>query len=50
MGFQIFSDGLGGAEVLDLQDIKSTAFKVKDPDGITVDITSSDQQWPGVHL
>ena len=50
MGFQIFSDGLGGAEVLDLHDIQSTAFKVKDPDGITVDITSSDQQWPGVHL
>jgi len=44
VGFQILSDGLGGAEVSDLYDIQSTAVKIKDPDGITVDITSSDQQ------
>ncbi len=47
-GFQILSDGLSGAEISDLYDIQSTAVKIKDPDGITVDITSSDQQWPGL--
>jgi hypothetical protein len=26
------------------------AFKVEDPDGITVDVTSSDDQWPGAQL
>ena len=50
MGFQIFSDGLGGEEVLDPHDIQDTAFKVEDPDGITVDITCSDQQWPGINI
>ena len=50
MGFQIFSDGLGGEEVLDPRDIQDTAFKVEDPDGITVDITCSDQQWPGINI
>ncbi|MDP6598685.1 MAG: VOC family protein [Candidatus Poribacteria bacterium] len=46
MGFQIFSDGLGGEEVLDPQNLNDSAFKVADPDGITVDITCSDRQWP----
>ena len=36
MRFQILSDCLGEAEVLDLHDIRTTAFKVKDPDGITL--------------
>jgi hypothetical protein len=24
------------------------SFKVEDPDGIVVDVTASDDQWPGV--
>ena len=46
MRLQIFSDGLGGEEVLDPQNLNDSAFKVADPDGITVDITCSDRQWP----
>ena len=50
MGYEIFSDGLGGKVPLDPQDIQEGAFKVEDPDGITVDVTERDAQWPGAHL
>ena len=47
MGYEIFSDGLGGKEPLAPDNLEEGAFKVEDPDGITVDVTSSDNQWPG---
>lgn len=50
MGYEIFSDGLGGKEPIDVHDIREGAFKVEDPDGITVDVTASDAQWPGAVL
>ena len=50
MGYEIFSDGLSGKVPVDVNNIEDTAFKVEDPDGITVDVTSSDEQWPGVGL
>jgi catechol 2,3-dioxygenase-like lactoylglutathione lyase family enzyme len=50
MGYEIFSDGLGGKVPVDVRNIEEGAFKVEDPDGITVDVTSSDDQWPGVGL
>ena len=50
MGYEIFSDGLGGDVPLDVNSLKESAFKVEDPDGITVDVTSNDDQWPGVGL
>ena len=50
MSYEIFSDGLGGKVPLDPQDIQEGAFKVEDPDGITVDVTTCDDQWPGAHL
>ena len=50
MGYEIFSDGLGGKEPVDVHDIREGAFKVEDPDGITVDVTASDDQWPGAVL
>ncbi len=50
MGYEIFSDGLGGKEPLAPDALEEGAFKVEDPDGITVDITSSDDQWPGTGL
>ena len=50
MGYEIFSDGLGGKEPIDVHDIREGAFKVEDPDGITVDVTASDDQWPGAVL
>ena len=50
MGYEIFSDGLGGKEPVDVHNIHEGAFKVEDPDGITVDVTASDDQWPGAVL
>jgi catechol 2,3-dioxygenase-like lactoylglutathione lyase family enzyme len=50
MGYEIFSDGLGGKEPIDVHNISEGAFKVEDPDGITVDVTASDDQWPGAVL
>lgn len=50
MGYEIFSDGLDGKEPVDVTHIAAGAFKVEDPDGITVDVTSSDDQWPGAVL
>jgi hypothetical protein len=50
MGFKIYSDGLDGKEIVDLDNLTETAFKVEDPDGITVDVTESDSQWPGTKL
>ncbi len=50
MGYEIFSDGLDGKEPIDVHDIREGAFKVEDPDGITVDVTASDDQWPGAVL
>ena len=50
MGFTIYSDGLEGQEITDLDNLTESAFKVEDPDGITVDVTESDTQWPGTHL
>ena len=50
MGYEIFSDGLGGKEVVDPTNITEGAFKVEDPDGITVDVTARSDQWPGAGL
>ena len=50
MGYEIFSDGLGGKEVVDPTNIPEGAFKVEDPDGITVDVTARSDQWPGADL
>ena len=50
MGYEIFSDGLGGKIPVDVHNIEEGAFKVEDPDGITVDVTGSDDQWPGAQL
>tara|TARA_B100001123_G_C15213641_1_gene988316 strand:- start:171 stop:590 length:420 start_codon:yes stop_codon:yes gene_type:complete len=50
LGYEIFSDGLGGDVPLDVNNLKEKAFKVHDPDGITVDVTASSDQWPGAGL
>jgi len=50
MGYEIFSDSLDGKEPLAPDNLEEGAFKVEDPDGITVDVTSSDEQWPGTDL
>jgi hypothetical protein len=41
---------LAGKTPLSPDDLSEGAFKVEDPDGITIDVTSSDEQWPGVQL
>lgn len=50
MGYEIFSDGLDGKIPLSPDSLSEGAFKVEDPDGITIDVTSSHNQWPGVQL
>ena len=50
MGYEIFSDGLAGKVPLSPDNLSEGAFKVEDPDGITVDVTSSNDQWPGARL
>ena len=50
MGYEIFSGGLSGKTPLDVDNLEEGAFKVEDPDGITVDVTERDAQWPGAHL
>ena len=46
-GFTIISDGVGG-DAYDPDSPPDESFKVEDPDGIVVDVTASDDQWPGV--
>ena len=45
----LFSDGLRG-KIPEGGRIEEGAFKVEDPDGISVDVTASDDQWPGTAL
>ncbi|MCZ6676358.1 MAG: VOC family protein [Candidatus Poribacteria bacterium] len=50
LGFQIIWDGVDGGKAYDPSSPPSESFKVEDPDGIVVDVTASDDQWPGVQL
>jgi catechol 2,3-dioxygenase-like lactoylglutathione lyase family enzyme len=50
MGFHIYWDGVSGGKEYDPSHPPSESFKVEDPDGITVDVTGSREQWPGVGL
>lgn len=50
LGHRIFWDGVSGGKEYDPSTPPSESFKVEDPDGITVDVTASPQQWPGVGL
>jgi hypothetical protein len=53
LGFHIYWDGVSGGKAIDAFDPStppSESFKVEDPDGITVDVTASRDQWPGVGL
>ena len=50
MDYEIFSDGLAGKRPVDPDDLEDRAFKVEDPDGITVDVSEIDERWPGITL
>ena len=48
LGFRIFWDGVDVGKPYDPNAPPARSFKVEDPDGIVVDVTASDDQWPGV--
>ena len=48
-GFEIIYEGLNKS-VAYPEDLPEIEFKVEDPDGIVVDVTQNDDQWPGVNL
>lgn len=51
LGFHIYWEGVSGGHTYDpAKGPPSESFKVEDPDGITVDVTASRAQWPGVAL
>jgi catechol 2,3-dioxygenase-like lactoylglutathione lyase family enzyme len=52
LGFEITWEGLDGTKPYDpnSNELPSEAFKVEDPDGIVVDITERNDQWPGVDI
>jgi len=50
LGFEIVWEGLDGSKRYDPSRPPAIAFKVEDPDGIVVDVTERDDQWPGVQL
>ena len=50
MGYEIFSDGLAGKRPVGPDTLEDRAFKVEDPDGITVDVSEIDERWPGISL
>lgn len=50
LGFEITWEGLDGSKRYDPERLPTIAFKVEDPDGIVVDVTELDDQWPGVRL
>ena len=50
LGFPIVWDGVDVGKPYDPASPPVRSFKVEDPDGIVVDVTASDDQWPGVEL
>ena len=52
LGFEITWEGLDGTKPYDpnSNELPSESFKVEDPDGIVVDITERNDQWPGVDI
>jgi catechol 2,3-dioxygenase-like lactoylglutathione lyase family enzyme len=48
LGFEIIWEGLDGKKRYDPERPPAEAFKVEDPDGIVVDVTEREDQWPGV--
>jgi catechol 2,3-dioxygenase-like lactoylglutathione lyase family enzyme len=48
LGFPVIWDGVDAGRPPVPGRLPSGSFKVADPDGIVVDITESDDQWPGV--
>lgn len=49
-GYPIVCDGVDYPKPYDPASPPTESFKVEDPDGIVVDVTARDDQWPGVGL
>jgi hypothetical protein len=50
LGFTIFWDGVDGGRPYDPAYPPTQSFKVDDPDGIVVDVSAREDQWPGVNV
>jgi catechol 2,3-dioxygenase-like lactoylglutathione lyase family enzyme len=50
LGFPIIWDGVAAGHAPIPGQLPSESFKAADPDGIVVDVTASDEQWPGVQF
>jgi catechol 2,3-dioxygenase-like lactoylglutathione lyase family enzyme len=50
LGFPIIWDGVDAGHEPVPGEMPSESCKVSDPDGIVVDVTASEEQWPGVRL
>lgn len=50
MGVPIICEDVDNPRPFDPNNLPTGSFKVEDPDGIIVDVTGSDDQWPGVGL
>ena len=50
LGFPIIWDGVDAGHAPVPGQLPSESFKVADPDGIVVDVTASEAQWPGMGL
>jgi|SRR4051812_24534834 catechol 2,3-dioxygenase-like lactoylglutathione lyase family enzyme len=50
MGVPITWEDVANPQAVDPDNLPTRSFKVEDPDGIVVDVTGSDDQWPGVGL
>ena len=50
LGFAITFEAVDNPRPYDAASPPARSFKVEDPDGIVVDVTASDDQWPGVAL
>jgi len=48
LGYKVEYDDVRVGKPFDPADPPTQSFKVADPDGIMVDVTASDDQWPGV--
>jgi catechol 2,3-dioxygenase-like lactoylglutathione lyase family enzyme len=49
-GFAIIWDGVDAGRPYDPSTPPARSFKVEDPDGIVVDVSADEGQWPGVGL
>lgn len=47
LGYPIVCDNVDAPKPYDPSSPPTESFKVEDPDGIVVDVTASDDQWPG---